>query len=125
MFYTPTVTKLPTIKALKELCYMSEKQLNALFDIDSMDYAILFRVLKRLNDNGYEYGYSEILYGLYYGVMTGRISSNGYHKAKTMTNKQIFKEIVLPCAKALKASDKNFCSGFAWDWMRDNYFVQF
>jgi len=123
-FLTATVTALPTLKALKELCYISEKTLNALIRVDNFDYAPLYRALKRLTDNGYEYGYSELLYGLYHGIATGRISGIAFNHVKTMTNKQVFKEIILPCAKALKKADKPFTSGYAWDWIRDVYFTE-
>jgi hypothetical protein len=122
-FFTASITSVPTLKALKELCYISEKTLNEVIRVD-FDYAPLYRALKRLPDNGYEYGYSELLYGLYHGIATGRISGTAYNHVKTMTNKQVFKEIILPCAKALKKVDKSFTSGDAWDWMRDVYFTE-
>lgn len=123
-FLTASITSVPTLKALKELCYISEKTLNEVIKTDNFDYAPLYRALKRLPDNGYEYGYSELLYGLYYGVFTGRISGMAYNHVKNMTNKQVFKEIILPCAKALKKADKAFTSGFAWDWIRDVYLTE-
>jgi hypothetical protein len=123
-FFTASITSVPTLKALKELCYISEKTLNEVIRVDNFDYAPLYLALKRLPDNGYEYGYSELLYGLYHGIATGRISGMAYNYVKTMTNKQVFQEIVRPCALALKKADKPFTSGFAWDWMRDTYFVE-
>jgi hypothetical protein len=122
-FLTATITKLPTQKALIATYAISEKRLNEVIRIDDMFYVPLYEALKRLTENGYEYGYSELLYGLYYGVFTGRIHAEGYFKVKSMTNKQVFKEIILPCAKALKKANKPFTSGDAWDWMRDNYFA--
>lgn len=120
---TATVTALPTLKALHEVGYLVKSRLNDKFNPDSMDYAPLYNALKRLYDGGYEYGYSELLYGLYYGVYTGRISGMAYHHVKELTNKQVFKNIIIPCAKALKKANKNFTSGDAWDWMRDVYFT--
>jgi hypothetical protein len=122
-FLTPTTTKLPTLKALTETYAISAKTLNESIRIDNNYYTPLLESLKRLYDNGYEYGYSELLYGLYYGIGTGRICGMGYNHVKGMTNKKVFKQIILPCAKALKKSGKDFTSGDAWDWMQSVYFT--
>jgi len=120
-FLTATTTKLPTLKALKELGGISEKTLNELFNPESA-YAPLFNALKYLPDGGYEYGYSELLYGLCHAISTSRLGGVEYFVVKKMTNKQVFKDIIIPCAKGLKKANKNFTMGDAWDWMRDNYF---
>jgi hypothetical protein len=81
-------------------------------------------VLKALYDEGYEYGYDELLMGLYYAEQTGRMSGEAFFHFKNMTNKEVFKNVIVPCAKALHRLNRPLTSGYAWDWIRDVYLAK-